>query len=195
MMRSAFRSVAMMALCAGGLLSAAGVAQAHEEVFAASLSGPAEAPPNNSPATGWVTVTFDLDLITMRVQASFSGLTGVTTAAHIHGPTAAAFTGTAGVMTTTPSFIGFPLGVTGGSMDQTYDMTLASSYRAGFISSVGGIANAFNTILQSHRDGKAYFNVHTQAFPGGEIRGFLPTPGAAGVMLLGGLVAGRRRRA
>lgn len=189
-MRSLLVSTAVLA-------ATAGVAQAHIEVYTAILSGPAEAPPNASPGTGFATVTFDLDLITMRVEATFSGLLGTTTAAHTHGPTTVPGAGTASVMTVLPSFVGFPLGVTAGSYDHTYDMTLASSYSGGFITGSGGtVALAFNRMLQAHRDGAAYLNIHSSVFPGGEIRGFLvPAPGAAGLVLAAGvLVVARRRR-
>lgn len=191
-MRSVLRSCAVIG---AGVVSLAAAAQAHTEIFTTVLSGPAEAPPNASPGTGVGTVTFDLDLFTMRVEASFQGLLGTTSASHTHGPTTVPGVGTASVMTSTPSFTGFPLGVTSGVYDHTFDMTQASSYNPSFITANGGsISNAFNTLLQAHRDGRAYLNIHTSAFPGGEIRGFwIPTPGTA-MMLAGGVVAGLRRR-
>ena len=67
---------------------------AHESVYFADLSGPNEAPPNASPGTGWARVTIDFDLVTMHVEASFSGLLGTTTASHIHCCTAAPDSGT-----------------------------------------------------------------------------------------------------
>ena len=69
-------------------------------------------------------MTIDDAAFTMRVESTFSGLTGITTASHIHCCTAVASTGTAGVATQTPSFVGFPLGVTSGTFDSTFDMTL-----------------------------------------------------------------------
>lgn len=179
------------------LVALAGTAQAHLEIYNIVLSGPAEAPPNNSPATGTATITVDLDLATIRIQASFSGLTGNTTASHIHAnPNMTPFTGTAGVATQTPSFIGFPLGVRAGTFDNTYDLTVSSSYNAAFITANGGtVSGAFNALVLSLQTGRAYLNIHTAAFPGGEIRGFIPTPTAAAALGLGGLLAARRRRA
>ncbi len=89
--------------------------------YIADLSGPSEAPHNASPGTGVAKVVFDNVAHTLRVQVEFSGLLGTTTAAHIHGPTATPFAGNAGVMTQTPSFSGFPLGVTSGTYDHLFD--------------------------------------------------------------------------
>ena len=173
-------------------------ALAHTKVFAAPLNGISETPPNSSTATGNVRVTIDLDLFTMRVEASFSGLSGNVTAAHIHCCTAVAGTGNVGVATMLPTFTGFPSGVMAGTYDQTFDMSLASSYNQnvtsppsapGFLQANGGSpATAFNTLLAGLEAGKAYLNVHTAAFPGGEIRGLLvpvPEPETYALMLAG----------
>jgi hypothetical protein len=100
-----------------------------------------------------------------------------------------------------PSFVGFPLGVTFGSFDATYDMTAEASYRAGFITAAGGsVALARAALFDAIADGRAYFNIHSTSFTGGEIRGFLsevPEPSTYAMLLLGlGLLAlGTRRRA
>lgn len=183
---------------AGAVLTAAGAASADIFVYSLNLSGLNEAPPNASPGIGSGTVTWDTTAFTMTVDVSFSGLVGTTTAAHIHGPTAAAGTGTAGVATTTPSFVGFPLGVTSGVHQQVYDMNLSSSYNPSFITNNGGTPASAGLALKAAFDaGRAYYNVHTSAFGGGEIRGFLalvPAPGATSIAGLMGLVALRRRR-
>ncbi len=181
------------------MLAAAASAQATIINYSAFLDGPSESPPNASPATGQAFVDIDTVLHTMRVQVSFTGLLGPTTASHIHAATALPGVGTAGVATQTPTFTGFPTGVTSGVYDHTFDMTLASSYNASFVTANGGTAaTAEAALFGAIAAGKAYLNVHTSAFGGGEIRGFLtpvPTPGAASVLALGGLLAVRRRRA
>jgi len=110
--------------------------------------------------------------LTMRVRVIFSGLAGNVSACHIHATTALAGTGTAGVATTTPTFAGFPSGVTFGSYDNTLDMTLASSYNPSFVSAQGSITNARNAIFAALAANKAYVNLHTSVVPGGEIRSF-----------------------
>ena len=183
------------------LLFAPATSQAALFTFSMSLTGPGESPPNGSPGTGAGTVSFDTVAHTMAIAlAGFGGLLGTTTAAHIHAATAVPFTGTAGVATTTPSFAGFPLGVTAGSFSSTLDMTLASSYNPSYITANGGTpASAETALLTASLAGEAYFNIHTSAFPGGEIRGFLtPTPEPGSVTLIGlgcaWMLAQRRRQ-
>ncbi len=170
--------------------------------FSVVLNGPNEAPPNASPGVGTAFISFNVPAHTMFINVVFSGLTGNVTAAHIHGPTTVAGVGTAGVATTTPTFTGFPSGVTSGSYTNTFDMSLASSFRAGFITANGGNpASAELALVAAASAGKAYLNIHTTAFPGGEIRGFLtataaPEPATAALALLGlGALAYRRKRA
>jgi hypothetical protein len=156
------------------------------QVYYATLSGSNEFPSNSSPGTGKAVVTIDGNL--MRVQVTFSGLVtqtaaglpSGTTASHIHAPTPLplSLTSTAGVATTTPTFTGFPAGVRAGTYDHTFDMTQTTSYNPSYITANGGTAaSAFTALKTAIAAGKSYLNIHSNAFPGGEIRGFLvPCP-------------------
>jgi hypothetical protein len=190
------RKFALAAVAMTALSLAASSATAHEISVTAILNGASEAPANSSPGTGTASVFLDLDTGLMTVNAQFSGLTGNTTAAHIHGLTAAPLTGTAGVITVTPTFTGFPLGVTSGTYSATFDMTQAASYNSAFITAQGSLANAYNALQLGLTSGRTYLNIHTSTFGGGEIRGFL-VPEPATLSLLGGVslvTLGRRRR-
>src|SRR5215208_833260 len=147
-----------------------GVSRASAETltFSAVLSGPSEFPPNASPGTGTASVSWDTTTHMMSVTINFSGLVGTTTASHIHCCVSPqSITPTAIIATPTPSFPGFPLGVTSGSYLQTFDMTLASSYSAGFITANGGtVAGAEAALLAGLQAGIAYLNVHTSIFSG-----------------------------
>jgi hypothetical protein len=185
------------ALCALGIAS---VANAHLVTYQAFLSGPAESPANASPGIGYATAVLDEDIGTMQLDVTFSGLIGNTTASHIHGPTATAFTGTAGVMTTTPTFPGFPSGVTSGSYSKLIDLTVSGSYNPSYVSSTlngGSLGNAYNNFLLAMDTGKAYINIHTSVFPGGEIRGFfvaIPEPTSLSLLAPATLALTRRTR-
>jgi hypothetical protein len=81
-----------------------------------------------SPGTGFATVVLDPTAQTLQISATFSGLTSVDTAAHIH--CCAPLGIKAGVATTLPAFVGFPLGVTSGTYSsQVFDLTQSSTIR------------------------------------------------------------------
>ncbi len=180
------------------LLLAAGVAHSATVVYTATLSGPNESPANASLGTGSAIVTLDTSTNTMHVHVDFVGLIGTVTGSHIHSATAVAGSGTSGVATVTPTFTGFPSGVTAGTYDHDFDMSLATSYNPAFVTANGGTVPSAEAALFAGIDaGKAYLNIHTTAFSGGEIRGFLvPEPATGGLFAgaCGALAFSRRRR-
>lgn len=189
-----------LATAAGLALSAALPAHALTTVYHATLSGLTEAPPNASAGVGFAIVTVDDSTFTMRVQSIFAGLQGTVTAAHIHCCTAVPGSGNVGVATMTPTFSGFPAGVTSGTYDFSFDMGSAASWNTAYLNANGGTtASAFASLQTGLNSGSAYFNIHSTLFPGGEIRGFLvsqvPEPSALLLMALGlGVVGGVTRR-
>lgn len=180
-----------------GLAVATTPAVASIFIYTGSFSGLNEDPPNASAGTGFTTVTIDTTAMTMRTQADFSGLGTNTTAAHIHvRANSGVLSGP--VATQLPSFTGFPLGVTSGTFDNTFDMSLAASWNPTYITNNGGTtASAFAALLTSMDAGLTYFNIHTSGFAGGEIRANLaPVPEPATLIALGiGAAALLRRRA
>lgn len=163
--------------------------------FVATLLGGAENPPVTSPGTGTAKLFFDDIAQTLDVFVAFAGLLSPTRDAHIHccvdpagnAPVAIGFMAS-----------GFPIGVTAGSYENIFDLTDSSIYTAGFLAAGGGTAaGASAHLLTNLQAGMAYVNIHTNQFPGGEIRGQLavPEPGTLLLFAIGALAAaGARRR-
>ena len=120
--------------------------------FNATLSGAAERP-NPVTTAGTGAATASLDGTTLTVNGTYQGLSGLATAAHIHGP--ADETTAAGVLC--------PLTLTPGSVAGT--------------GTVSGTCQLNGTppaaTVENLRNGLMYVNVHTAANPGGEVRGQL----------------------
>jgi len=171
------------------ILTGCSLMSAHADLFQYTVTFSDLGEANPSSGTGFATANYDSTLHTLSLSVNFSGLTGNTTASHIHAATAIAGTGNAGVATTTPSLVGFPLGVTSGSFADTLDLTLASSWNPAYVTAHGGTtAQAETDFIAAINAGKAYWNIHSTFSPGGEIRGFLtavPEPGSLALLGLG----------
>lgn len=109
----------------------------------ADLKASSEVPPKESAGTGTLTGTLDTDTNEFKYHVEFSGLTGAVVAAHFHGPAAA------------------------GSNAKPQVPVKVSP----IASPIDGKATLTPEQAKDLVDAKWYFNLHTQANPGGEIRG------------------------
>lgn len=139
-------------------------------IFTGPLTGASESPPNASPGTGTATIRYHADTNMMDVWVEFEGLTMPVTMAHIHCCTTGPGVNAA-VASPTPSFPFFPSGVSSGTYQNSFDMGDPTSYSTAFLFAHGdSTAAALAALLGAMGNGRAYFNIHTAAFPGGEIR-------------------------
>ena len=185
---------------AAAIVLAGSTASATPITFVADLTGADENPPTPSAGTGTAFVTLDPGSDTMRVEVTFSGLTAPTSASHIHcceatpGANANVL-----VATTVPSFPGFPLGVTSGSYDHTFNLLDSGTYNPAFIASsfdpTHDVPGAALALINGIENEETYLNIHTSlivggvqvGFPGGEIRGTLVPEPSSLVLLVSGL--------
>jgi CHRD domain len=186
------RHIALLALVV--LLSVQGSARS-DFIATATLTGDGE---SNSPGTGFGTVTFNSATDSLSIMLTFSGLTSpVATPSGVPGPAHIHF-GQPGVEGPIIfPFLDFPTGGTSG----IYSTTLTA---ANLMPDPPDGINTFTDAVNAIAAGDTYFNIHTVAFPGGEIRGQITAvPEPAGLTLLalglGGALAfprfGRRRAA
>jgi hypothetical protein len=191
------KSMRKLGFLIAAALAVAVPAQAVPIGYSTSLRGTNEVPPNASPAIGSAQAIIDTTAHTLTIHAFFEGLLAGNTAAHIHCCAPAGVN--AMVATSTPTFTGFPTGLTSGAYSRVFDLTLASSWNAAFITAHGGtIAQAEADFAAALAAGTTYFNIHSSLFPGGEIRGqmaLMPEPATLTLLGLGlGAAALRRRR-
>ena len=136
-------NIKAIAAAAGLVLLTAGAAHASQYNVTTTLKGADEVPPNTTTGKGTVSAMLDTTTKAFSYTITYAGLTGPATAAHFHGPAAP-----------------------GSNAPPIITMTsLASPIR--------GTTTLTDAQINDLRNGKWYFNVHTAAHPGGEIRGQL----------------------
>ncbi len=110
--------------------------------FTADLTGASEVPATDSAGTGKVEATLDTETKVFTWTINYEGLSGEPTAAHFHGP--AAEGANAGPVVPIPDPLASP---------------------------INGNATLTDEQVTQLQGGQWYFNVHTEKFPDGEIRG------------------------
>jgi len=136
------------------------------------LDGFQPVPPTGSGAAGLASVIINTDTRNITINGMFQGLEGDVLFGHLHGP----------------ADIGQPSGV----------IILPLLIEGDFMRS--GTFSAFERLspfqLNAVLDSRSYLNIHSVAYPSGEIRGqvIVPTPGGLAFIGLGGLAMTRRRR-
>lgn len=131
------------AALACGLLLFPQIGFAETIEYTAELSGQNESPPNDSEAAGTAQVSHDTEAGTLTWTVEYSDLTGPAIGAHIHGP--AEQGSNAGIVI-------------------PFDNPE---------SPIEGSAPLPEEMVEALETGQLYVNVHTEAHPGGEIRGQL----------------------
>lgn len=118
-------------------------AQAATVNLKATLNTASEVPAKTGDGSGMLTATLDTSTHELKYHVEFTGLSGPATAAHFHGPAAA--------------------GANAGPQVPVKMSPLASP--------IEGTAMLTPEQEKDLVAGKWYFNIHTKANPGGEIRG------------------------
>lgn len=135
--------LAAAAVGLAALLTPPAPASATETQFRIVMSGKQETPPNASKGKGQGTATYDDQSHTLTYSITYSGLSGDATAAHFHGPAKP-----------------------GASAPPTVPIDSSK-----LKSPISGTATLTDDQAAQLLAGMWYFNVHTAAIPGGEIRG------------------------
>ena len=124
------------------LIAAGAYAQEKAVQFHATLNGSSEVPPVQVPATGSLEAKLDPQTHELTYTLTYQNLSAPPTAAHFHGPA-----------------------------DPGQNAGVAVGIQPPFTSPAAGTAKLSGEQESQLQGGKWYVNVHTQAHPGGEIRG------------------------
>jgi hypothetical protein len=111
--------------------------------LSADITAASEVPPKATPGHGTLTGTVDTDTDVFTYHITFEGLTGPAAAAHFHGPAMA-----------------------GENAKPQLPIKVSP-----IVSPIDGKATLTADQVKDLVAGKWYFNIHTAANPGGEIRG------------------------
>jgi CHRD domain len=133
-------------LIAASFLVAAPAAFAEMVMYKATLAAASEVPPTDSKGGGALTASYDTATKKLTYSATYKDLTGPAAAAHFHGP--------ADAKTNAGVVVPVPMPASGGMM-----------------SPLKGEATLTDAQAADLAAGKWYFNIHTAANKGGEIRG------------------------
>ncbi len=156
------RTRVALIVAAMALLAVPGTASAvdpTQPAYGGPLTGAQENPAVATTATGQGTAVISADDSTITYIVTYSGLSGTVNAAHIH-------TGATG------SNGGVILPLVAGPSPMTGTLTAANF-------SASGSVTTFTQAVAAIRAGTTYFNLHTTANPGGEIRGQIAAAGDA----------------
>ncbi len=180
------------ALMIAGVLACTGAAATADIIeWNFFMSGDQEVPPNDSDAAGagqllydTDTQTFSLDIMIYGIALSDLAPAGPNgTPIHIHNAPAGQNGGIVIDLGFIASFVDDGLGI----RYQVFDQPFGGTYGSIFSDPNDNEAALFDAAL--------YVNVHTNAFPGGEVRGQLaPTPGSVATVGAACLALLRRRR-
>jgi len=130
-----------------------------QPAYGGPLTGAQEVPAVVTAATGQGTAVISADGSTITYLVTYSGLSGTVNAAHFH-------TGAAGVAG------GVILPLVAGPSPMTGTLTAANF-------TASGAVTTYAQAVAAIRAGTTYFNLHTTANPGGEIRGQILAAGDA----------------
>lgn len=143
-----FNFFIVRALVAAAVMALAGCSvlqpTAHLAAFSTQMTGMNEVPPVATSASGWVDAMLDKNTLLLRWKLSYTGLSGPATGGHFHGP---------GAIGTNAS--------------------IALSFKEPVKSPLEGRATLTPAQAADLLAGNWYANIHTQAHPGGEVRGQL----------------------
>lgn len=123
----------------------AGTTQADPVSLKTQLTGEDEVPPVQTTGSGLAEFEYDRETRTVKWTISYSGLTGPATMAHLHGPAQRG--------------------------EKAPVLVWLSKQGSSAASPITGQTTLTPAQAEQFAAGRWYVNVHTQAHPGGEIRG------------------------